>query len=29
MALIIRALHQRCRPITARPPGPTAARAGR
>lgn len=29
MALIIRALDQRCRPIKARPPGPTTARAGR
>ena len=29
MALIIRALHQRCRPIAARPPGPVTARAGR
>ncbi len=29
MALIIRALDQRCRPIKARPTGPTTARAGR
>jgi hypothetical protein len=29
MALIIRALDQRCLPIKARPPGPTTARAGR
>ncbi len=29
MALIIRALNQRCRPTAARPPGPTTARAGR
>jgi hypothetical protein len=28
MAMIIRALDQRCRPTKARPPGPTTARAG-